>query len=106
GRGMSSGCPKSVPNKGVQPTAYSLRYAALCSGFRQRLTPSVRLKDFEEGVYLCPNRVKPRTTISSSLPSRQTLRFGLATMRGTSCRRKLEPFQAVYCRVCTSLNSV
>ena len=33
------------PNKGVQPTAYSLRFAALHSGFQQRLTPGVRPRD-------------------------------------------------------------
>ena len=32
---------ESAPNKGVQLTAYSLRLATLCCGFRQQLTPGV-----------------------------------------------------------------
>jgi hypothetical protein len=35
---------RAAPNHGVQATAYSLRFAALRSGFQARLTPSVRLQ--------------------------------------------------------------
>ena len=35
----------SEPNKGLQPTAYSLRSVALRSGFRQRLRPGVSRYD-------------------------------------------------------------
>jgi hypothetical protein len=36
-------CPCTAPNKALHLTAYSLRLAALCSGFRQQVSASVRL---------------------------------------------------------------
>jgi hypothetical protein len=35
-------------NEGMQATAYSLRFAALCSGFQPRLMPGVGLREDSE----------------------------------------------------------
>ena len=85
-------------NYGVQATAYSLRFAALCFGFQPRLTPSVRLVRAPHGVVT--RDVLSLPIISRSpLDLRRDLLRGVVQPAGTACRWAIDCGESTMSRV-------